>query len=197
MRKVIAALQVSLDGFIEGPQGELDWAMADDEELWADLFEMLDSADACVLGRVMYPDYERYWLEVLAHPTGPLPSTGQAPSEHEVAYARWADRTPHFVLSRTLEAVEWKTTRILRDLEEVRRLKQQPGRDIYAVGGATLVSSLLNAGLVDELHLVVNPLLLGGGKALFGGVEGRRALTLLHAKSLPSGKVRLIYRTES
>jgi dihydrofolate reductase len=84
----------------------------------------------------------------------------------KITYARWADKTPHVVLSRTLDKVVWKATRIVRDVEEIRKLKHQPGKDIYAVGGATLVGSLMNAGLVDELHLMVNPLVLGGGKAL-------------------------------
>jgi dihydrofolate reductase len=76
MRKVIAALQTSVDGFIEGPNGELDWAMAEDEETWRDLFEMLSHVDTCILGRVMYPGYEQYWLAVLAKPDGPLPFCG-------------------------------------------------------------------------------------------------------------------------
>ena len=65
MRKIIAALQTSVDGFIEGPNGELDWAMEEDEETWRDIFEMLGAVDTCILGRVMYPDYEKYWLAVL------------------------------------------------------------------------------------------------------------------------------------
>jgi dihydrofolate reductase len=196
MRKIIAALQTSVDGFIEGPYGELDWAMAEDEETWRDLFEMLDSADTCILGRVMYPDYEQYWLAVLADPAGILPLSGRPATKNEVTYARWADKTPHIVLFRTLDKVQWKTTRIVRDVEEIRELKQQPGRNMYAVGGATLVGSLMNAGLVDELHLTVNPLVLGGGKALLKDVKERRALQLVRAKPLISGKVSLAYSTK-
>jgi hypothetical protein len=76
-RKIIAALQTSVDSFIEGPNGELDWAMAEDEETWRDVFEMLESVDSCILGRGMYPDYEQYWLAVLANPTGILPLSGR------------------------------------------------------------------------------------------------------------------------
>lgn len=195
MRKLIASLQTSLDGFIEGPRGELDWAMEDDAETWAELFPMLESVDACVLGRVMYPDYERYWRAVLADPAGPLPETGKAATENEIAYARWADRTPHFVLSRTLADVAWPTTRIVRDVEAIRSLKRQPGKGIYAVGGATLVSGLLNEGLVDELRLLVNPLLLGDGKALFKDVKERHELKLVAARPLGRGKVYLVYAT--
>lgn len=195
MRKLIAALQISVDGFIEGPNGELDWAMAEDDETWKDVFEMLESVDMCILGRVMYPDYEQYWLAVLANPTGNLPLSGKPATTNETTYARWANQTPHIVLSTTLGKVEWETTRIVRDLEEIRKIKQQPGKNIYAVGGATLVSGLMNAGLVDELRLMVNPVVLGRGKGLFKDVEERHALTLVRAKPLKSGKVSLTYST--
>jgi dihydrofolate reductase len=195
MRKIIAALQTSVDGFIEGPNGELDWAMAEDEETWRDIFEMLESADTCILGRVMYPEYEQYWLAVLANPAGFLPLSGRPATKNEITYARWADKTPHIVLSRKLDKVEWKTTRIVQDVEEIQELKQQPGRNMYAVGGATLVGSLMNAGLVDELHLMVNPLVLGGGKALLKDVKERQQLKLVRAKPLGSGKVSLAYST--
>jgi dihydrofolate reductase len=197
MRRIIAALETSLDGFIAGPNGEQDWAMAEDEETWREIFEMLGSVDTCILGRVMYPEYEQYWLAVLANPAGILPLTGKPATKNGITYARWADKTPHIVLSRTLDKVKWKTTRIVRDVEEIRKLKQQPGKDMYAVGGATLVGSLMNAGLVDELHLIVNPLVLGGGKALLKDVKERQALKLVRAKPLASGKVSLAYSTKA
>jgi dihydrofolate reductase len=112
-------------------------------------------------------------------------------------YARLADRTPHIVVSRTLDKVAWKTTRIVRDLEEIGRMKQQPGKDMHAVGGAALVSSMLNRDLIDELHLLVNPIVLGGGKAPFKDVKDRHALRLLRTKPLTSGKVSLTYSTRS
>ena len=195
MRKIIAALQVSVDGFIEGPNGELDWAMAEDEETWSDVFEMLTHVDTFILGRVMYPAYEQYWLAILANPSGVLPFSGRVASKNEIAYARLADKTPHIVLSRTLDKVEWKTTRIVRDVEEIRKLKQQPGKDMHVVGGATLVSSLMNLGLIDELQLMVNPLILGGGKTLFKDVKERHVLKLVLTKPLKSGKVSLTYST--
>jgi len=188
MRKIIAALQMSVDGFIEGPKGELDWAMAEDEETWKDMNETLDSIDTIIVGRVMYPDYEHYWLALLANSTG---------SENENAYARRADTIPHIVLSRTLDKVAWKTARIVRDVEEIRKMKQRPGKDMLVLGGATLVSSLMNLGLIDELRLMVNPLVLGGGKALFKEVKERHALKLVRVKPLNSGKVGLTYSTQS
>jgi dihydrofolate reductase len=190
MRRIIAALVVSVDGFIEGSNGELDWV-----DTWADPFDLLDQVDTCILGRGMYPGYEQYWGAVLANPEGPLPFSGKAASPGEIAYARFAERTPHVVLSRTLGNVAWTNTRIVRDVEEVRRLKQQPGKDMHAVGGATLVGSLMNQQLIDELRLVVRPIVLGGGKALFKDVTERHALTFRGAKPLESGAVRLTYTT--
>lgn len=190
MRKIIAALRISVDGFIEGPNEELDWV-----ETWEDSFDLLPRIDTCILGRGMYPGYEQYWRAILADPGGVLPITGKIATKGEVAYAHFADKTPHIVLSRTLDNVAWKTTRIVREVEEIRSMKQRPGKDMYAVGGATLVSSLLNLGLIDELRLIVHPVLLGGGKALFKDVKERHALKLLRAEPLNSGQVDLTYST--
>jgi dihydrofolate reductase len=192
-RKIIASLQISVDGFIEGPNGEMDWAMMEDEETWRDIFEMLTHIDTFILGREMYPNYEQYWLAVLADPDAILPLSGRVASKNEIAYAHLADSRQHLVLSRTLDKVAWKTTRIVRDVDDIRKLKQEPGKDMYAVGGAKLISSLMNQGLVDELRLLVNPLILGGGKALFKAVKGRHTLKLAGAKPLKSGKIALTY----
>jgi dihydrofolate reductase len=189
MRKIIAALQTSVDCFIEGPNREIDWAMAEDEETWRELDETLNSVDTFILGRRMYPEYEQYWLSLLDNPN--------KGTENEIAYARRADKIPHIVLSKTLDKVAWKMTRIVRDVEEIRKMKQQPGRDMLALGGATLISSLMNLSLLDEVHLMVNPLILGGGKALFKDVKERHALKLIRAKPLKSGKVSLTYSTQS
>jgi hypothetical protein len=97
MRKLIAGLQVSLDGFIERPNGELDWIGN-----WGDSFDFLAEVDTCVLGARMYPGYEQYWLAILANPDGIVPFAGRIATKGEVEYARFADRTPHFVLSKTL-----------------------------------------------------------------------------------------------
>jgi dihydrofolate reductase len=195
MRKVIAALQTSVDGYIEGPNKELDWAVMEDEETWRNVFEMLAHVDTLILGRKMYPGYEQYWLAVLADPAGILPFSGRVASKNESDYARRADKIPHIVLSKTLDKVAWKTTRIVRDVEEIRKMKLQPGKDMLVLGGATLVSSLMNLGLIDELRLMINPLIFGREKALFKDVKDRHSLKLKRVKSLKSGKVSLTYST--
>ncbi len=180
MRKIIAALRVSVDGFIQGPKGETDWV-----DTWEDLFNLLPQIDTCIVGRGMYPFHKQYWDSILANP--------KDASKGEIAFARFTERTPHVVLSKTLKKVTWKNTRIVRDIEEIRRMKQQPGKDIYAVGGATLVGSLMNHRLIDELRLLVYPIVLGGGKALFKDVKERHALEFVGAQPLKSGLVRLTY----
>ena len=163
-RKMIAALQVSLDGFTQGSdRGGEDWV-----DSWADALGLVPDVDAFVQGAGMYPGYGDYWAAIQADPHGIPPFQTRPPYEREVAYARRAAETPHFVVSRTLESVSWPpTARIVRDLEPLRALKQQPGKNIYVVGGPTLVTSLLNADMLDELMLLVHPLLLGGGRSLF------------------------------
>jgi dihydrofolate reductase len=188
MRKIIAALQVSLDGFIEGPNQELDWV-----DSWEDPFDIIGNVDAFILGARMYPGYEQYWQAVLDNPKGILPFTDRPATEGEIAYAEFAGKTPHIVVSSTLQTVSWTNTTIVRDLAEVRRLKEGPGRNMHAVGGATLVSSLMNAGLVDEIRLVVQPIILGGGTLLFKDVKARHSLTLLTAGPLKAGAVSLNY----
>jgi dihydrofolate reductase len=188
VRKLIAAFRVSLDGFVEGPDGNNDWV-----DTWEDTFELMPQIDALVLGGGMYRGYEQYWSAVHADAQGAVPFTGRPASAGEVEYARFAHSAPHVVVSTTLDTVSWKTTRIVRDLEEIRAMKEQPGKDIYAVGGPTFVSSLLSRGILDELRLDVHPVVLGGGKALFIGVTQRRHLRLLDAKPVGSGQVRLTY----
>jgi dihydrofolate reductase len=186
VRKIIAALQVSLDGLIEGPNGELDWVSS-----WEDPFDIVGKIDAFILGARMYPGYEQYWQAVLDNPSGILPFTGRPATQGEIEYAEFAGRTPHIVVSSTLQTASWTNTRIVRGLEDIRRSKEAPGGDMHAVGGASLVSSLMNAGLVDEIRLVVQPILLGCGKALFKDLNERHALTLLAARPLKAGAVTL------
>ena len=152
MRKIIAALVVSVDGFIEGPNGELDWV-----DTWEDPFDLLPQIDTCILGRGMYPGYEQYWgvswPTLRASCPSPASLLRRARSlTHTSRKGRPTSSSP-----RTLDNVAWKNTRIVRDIDEIRRMKQQPGKDMHAVGGATLIGSLMNAGLIDELRLVVHP----------------------------------------
>lgn len=190
MRTMIAALQVSLDGLTQGPNGEKDWA-----DSWDSALQLIPEVDAFVLGAGMYPDYGEYWRSIEANPARIAPFVERAPTKSEVAYAQFAARTPHIVLSKTLESVAWPpTARIARDIAELRAVKALPGKNIYVVGGATLVSNLLNEGLIDELRLIVHPIVLGTGQALFGGVSKPLPLDLVQIESANSGRVVVTYR---
>ena len=149
--------------------------------------------DACLLGGTMYPGYEQYWTAVQAAQDEPLPATGKLPTPDEVEYARFAAHTPHYVLSSTLTSALWPKTTFLRGVEEVAALKQLPGKDVYLVGGARTTASLIDAGLVDELRLIVHPLIAGEGKPLFSTTERRRELELRSVQQLAGGCVSLTY----
>ena len=143
----------------------------------------------------MYPDYGEYWKAIHANPDRVPPFQERVPSKSEVAYAQSAAKAPHIVLSTTLKSVSWPKAQIIRNVAELQKLKGQPGKNMYVVGGASLVASLLNEDLIDELRLIVHPIVLGKGQALFSGVNKRLSLDLVEAKSTESGRVILTYRT--
>ena len=195
MRKLIAGMQTSLDAKVEGPEGYADWVDA-----WSDHYEVLPRVDAALLGAGMYPGYEAYWTAIQERPGEPIPMTaapprwaGKMPTPGEVEYARFTAQAPHYVLSRTLTSATWSNTSFIRGLDEVAALKKQPGKDIYLVGGAQVLASLIDAGLVDELRLTVHPLIAGDGKSLFATTEGRRLLELREVQQSQDGLVSLIY----
>jgi dihydrofolate reductase len=188
MRELIAGMKISVDGKIEGPKGYADWV-----ESWSDDYGLMQQVDACLLGATMYPGYEQYWTAIQNEPDKPLWITGLAPTPAEVEYARFAAQTPHYVLSSTLTSALWPRTSFVRGLAEIVALKQQSGKDIYLVGGARTTATLIDAGLVDELRLIVYPLIAGEGKALFATTELRRVLELRNVQQLQGGRVSLIY----
>ena len=188
MRKLIAGMRMSVDEKIEGPEGYADWV-----ESWADGYGLMPQVDACLLGAGMYPGYEQYWSAMQAAPEQPLPMTGKLPTSEELEWARFAARTPHYVLSGTRPAAQWPLTRNLTGTDDVAALKRQPGKDIYLVGGARTTASLIDAGLVDELRLIVYPLIAGSGKALFSGLQARRGLRLRKVEQLQGERLSLTY----
>ena len=188
MRKLIAGMKISVDGKMEGPEGYADWV-----EAWSEDYGLMPQVDACLLGAGMYPGYEQYWTAIQNEPDKPLPMTGKLPTAAEVEWARFAAHTAHYVLSGTLASALWPKTSFLRRIEDIAALKQKPGKDIYLMGGARITASLIDAGLVDELRLIVYALIAGKGKALFATTERRRGLELRKVQQLQGGRVSLIY----
>jgi dihydrofolate reductase len=189
-RPFIAAMQVTLDSYILGPDGESDWV-----DSWADGLELLPEVDAFVLGGGMFPGYEQFWAAVLDDPASVSEWLGRDPYSREVAYARAAAETPHLVLSTTLNDVTWPTARIVREIDELRALKAEEGKAVYVVGGPGLVTSLINAGLLDELRLIVHPVAVGRGTPLLGVAE-RQSLELLRSEPA-RGRMNLTYRLKA
>ena len=159
MRNVILSVQVSLDGFIARPNGELDWHLVDAEvnEYAKDL---LNSFDTLVFGRVTYQVMADYWPT--ATPTGPV----------EARIAERLNTLPKVVFSKTLKRVDWKNSRLAQGgiAEEILKMKQQLGKDI-GIGGTSIVSALAPLGLIDEYRILVVPAVLGSGKPLFKDIK--------------------------
>lgn len=148
-RRLYVSMLTTLDGLIEGKNRELDWFDDGNPQFEQYCDEMIDSVGGAVYGRRAYELMNEYWPK----------TTG--------AFADKMNALPKFVLSRTLERATWNNTRIVRDVSEIAALKQQAGKPLVAWAGASLVSSLAKAGLVDEYRLIVHPLFLGEGTPLF------------------------------
>ena len=168
MRKVIVGVAISLDGFIEGPNGEYDWCFIDPDYSFTDFFKRIDTI---FVGRKTY----------------------EMSSEMEGGGSGFP-KFKEYVFSTTLDKVKKGSTIIKGDIiTEVEKIKNEKGKDIWLFGGASLATSLMNLGLVNELSLAVYPILLGGGKPLFNNVKHRIRLKLVDAKSYASGLVSLTY----
>lgn len=176
-------MSVSIDGFIAGPNGDLEWQLVDDE-LHQHFNDILRRMSAFLDGRVMHEMMAEYWPTADKDPAAPLPV---------VEFSKIWREMPKFVYSRTLQHADWNAT-IVRDVvaEEVNRLKKQSGGDMV-LGGADLTSAFLRQDLVDEIRLYVHPVVLGQGKPLFQGTEPRRKLRLVETHTFSSGVVLLRY----
>jgi dihydrofolate reductase len=174
---------VSTDGFFEGPGGNLDWHLVDDE-VHAEFNEVLGAMSAFLDGRVTYELMAGFWPTADSDPESSPPM---------VEFARiWRDM-PKVVFSRTLERADWNAT-VVRDVvpDEIRRLKEQPGGDM-AVGGADLADTFRRHDLIDEYRLYVHPVLLGRGTPLFRPADAPAALSLLETRTFGNGVVLLRY----
>jgi dihydrofolate reductase len=183
VRKLIYSMGVSLDGFIAGPDGDIDWS-APDEELHRFHNQQARETGMQLYGRRLY-EAMTYWETADENPSLP---------EYELEFARiWKD-TPKIVFSRTLEKVEGNA-RLARSsaAEEVARLKEQPGKDL-AVGGAGLASTFIKLGLVDEYRLFVSPVVLGAGTPYFPALDERIDLELVETRTFGSRVVYVRYR---
>ena len=189
-RSLIAAMQVTLDGF--SSPGDADWV-----DSWADALDLLPPVDAFVLGAGMWPDYEQWWTTILDDPQAASAMLGRDVYPRETAYARLAAQTPHLVLSKSLHITTLPTARIVGAVDDIAALKQERGNAVYVVGGPTIVTSLMNHGLLDELHLIVHPVVVGAGIPLLAGLDKRTTLGLVSVEHTATGRLHVAYRVHT
>jgi dihydrofolate reductase len=181
MRKLISFMLTTLDGYYEGPNQEFDWPNVDDE-FNEFAIRQINDIDTLLFGRVTYEGMASYWPTPQAVGDDPL-------------VARLMNDMPKVVYSSTLDEATWQNTRLVKDdaIASVAELKQQPGKDLALFGSPELTVSLLEAGLVDELRVMVNPILLGGGVSLFTSLSHRVPLKLTTSTTFSSSNVLLCY----
>ena len=185
MRKLTVFMHTSLDMFVGGPNGEMDWINVDDE-IFDYAGQRTDDADTALYGRVTYEMMEGYWPTAADQPNA---------SRHDIQHSSWYNEVHKVVLSKSMQGEERPNTQIISDnvRPQVEALKQQPGKDIVVFGSPSAVHTLLHEGLVDELWLFVNPVILGAGIPMFRGVKDQVKLKLLKSRSFSSGVVFLRY----
>jgi len=179
-------MHVSLDGFVAGPNGEMDWVHMDDE-IFDDAIELESTKDAAIYGRTTYQMMESYWPTVLENPSS---------TKNELHHAQWVEDIPKLVFSKTLEEVKWNNTRLICDkvAEEIKKLKYQPGKNMMIFGSPGLTHSFMQMDLIDEYRVNINPVILGSGTPLFKNLKERIKLTLINEKKFMSGVSGLHYR---
>jgi dihydrofolate reductase len=172
---------MTADGFVCGPNGELDWMSFNwDDKTIKYVNDLTDSSDTIILGRKMTPGFMKYWSGVVSDLKNP-----------EYKFGRKMIDTPKVVFTKTLDKSEWENTTLAEGnlTDEIKKLKSQNGKDIIVYGGASFVNSLIKEGLIDEFHLFINPAVIGKGMSIFSGVNGKLGLKLIDVIPFDSGIV--------
>jgi len=182
MRKLFVFNLVTLDGYFEGPNREIDWHNVD-AEFNEYAIDMLNSVDALIFGRVTYELMASYW---------PTPDA----IKNDPIVAEKMNTLPKIVFSRTLEKAEWNNTKLVKaDIEEeIKKMKRQSGKDMALLGSGSILSQFARQGLMDEYRIMVNPVVLGDGRPLFKDIKGRLNLKLTKTRTFGNGNVLLYYQ---
>jgi dihydrofolate reductase len=179
MRKLKLQMQITVDGFVAGPEGQLDWMTREqDEKLLAFINELVDTSDTILMGRKMTPGFVNYWESVKT-------------DSPEYEFAQKMVNTPKVVFSRNVSSMEGKNVRVENGdlVAAVNQLKAQNGKDLLVYGGASFVASLIENGLLDELHLFVNPVAIGDGMRIF---TSRTPLALVKSVAYRDGIAKIV-----
>jgi len=173
-------MQISIDGFVAGPSGELDWMTWNlDDKLIGFINQLTDSSDTILMGRKMTDGFINYWSGVLKDPQSP-----------EFAFAKKMIEIPKVVFTRTLTESNWQNTTLAHDaVRDVREQKKKNGKDIIVYGGAGFVTSLVNENLIDDYYLFVNPVAVGKGMTIYGDLDGYKRLKLVESTPYECGIV--------
>ena len=171
MRKIISFMHISLDGFVAGPNGEMNWIKVN-EEIFEHVGKRISKTDSALYGRATYEMMENYW-----------PNAGDKPnaSKHDIDHSKWYNKAHKIVLSKTMRDADLPNTTIISDnlLDRINEVKQQAGNEILLFGSPTATHSLIQQNLIDGYWLFVNPIILGQGIPLFADIKEKIKLKLL------------------
>jgi dihydrofolate reductase len=189
MRKIISFMHISLDGFVAGPNGEMNWIKVD-EEIFDHVGKRISQTDTALYGRITYEMMENYW-----------PDAGKKPnaSKHDIDHSTWYNGAQKIVLSKTMQGAKLPNTTIISDnlADRIAEIKGQPGSEILLFGSPTATHALIQQGLIDGYWLFVNPVILGNGIPLFENIKEKTSLKLLApTRQFASGVTELNYEVD-
>jgi dihydrofolate reductase len=188
MRKIISFMHISLDGFVAGLNGEMDWIKVD-EEIFDYVGKRISEGDTALYGRVTYDMMEAYW-----------PAAGDEPdaSKHDIEHSKWYNKVHKVVLSKTMKDADLRNTTIISDnlSDRINEIKQQAGEDIFLFGSPTATHALIQQNLIDGYWLFVNPIILGKGIPLFVDIKDKIGLKLVTTRQFTSGVTELNYTVD-
>ena len=187
MRKLVSFMHISLDGFTTNSKGQMDWILAD-EEMFEIAGQQTLKSDTALYGRGTYKIMEDYWPTAADQPNA---------SKHDIEHSVWYKSVQKIVVSKTLKGSEIKNAKLISENvpDEIRKLKNEQGKEIVLFGSPTLTRFLMNENLIDEYWLFINPILLGQGNSLFKDISYEIRLKLLTSKTFASGVICLHYTT--
>ncbi len=188
MRNIISFMHISLDGFVAGPNGEMDWIKVN-EEIFDFVAQRISESDTAMYGRVTYQMMESYWPTAAEKPNA---------SKHDTEHSKWYKEVHKIVLSKTMESQDSNKTTIINNniADRINEIKQQEGKDILLFGSPSATHSLIQQNLIDGYWLFVNPIVLGKGIPLFVNIKEKINLKLLSTKQFFNGVTELNYITE-
>ncbi len=185
MRRIILGMQVTLDGYIAGPEGDMSWVDTG-AEAWEHNFESFNTSDAVIMGRVLYEGFLQYW-----------PAAGASPksNKYEKEYSEWIAQAHKYVFSNSLKSADWENSTLVPGdpVTEVARIRQSQGGAILVAGGARLAATFAGLGLIDEFRILIVPKVIGGGTGFLKGIRDSIDLKLCESRMFKSGTIAAHY----